>query len=433
MQVTEQFDVIVIGAGAAGLLCAHDLTRVKMKILILESQARVGGRMYTNLPERFTRPIESGAEFIHGEAPITLGLLTQSGSKYHEMSGNVYQAHDDTVRKEDFFDNEWSLVLDGLKKLEKDMTMADFLRSNFANKEHHALKEKITRFVEGYNAADITKVSALALRDEWSAEEDPAQYRIQGGYAQLYNFLRESIESAGGVITLNQTAQEVRWRKGHVEVSTQGGTFFGNRCVTTIPISHLKSDAVTFTPAVPAVSVAAGKIGFGGVIKIHLEFKRAFWETDTKRKLKNIQFLFTDEFIPTWWSQSPDPYPLLTGWLGGPRAEQLSKTHQQLFTDAIASLAKAMDFPEGQIKDEVVAFHVNQWLPKDFSKGAYSYEMVGSSEAIAFLQQPIENTLYFAGEAIYRGPHKGTVEAALESGRKVAMRITAKIYFFDKT
>ena len=75
MQVTEHFDIIVIGAGASGLYAAHELTAQKMGVLVLEGRDRIGGRMYTNLPENFSAPIERGAEFIHGEVPITLELL----------------------------------------------------------------------------------------------------------------------------------------------------------------------------------------------------------------------------------------------------------------------------------------------------------------------------------------------------------------------
>jgi monoamine oxidase len=423
MQVKEHFDIIIIGAGASGLLAAVELTQVKLKILILEAQHRIGGRMYTNLPEDFTGPIECGAEFIHGDAPITLSILQDAKAAYTEMSGNVYQAHEENVEKEDFFDHEWKLVLDHLERLEADTTMSEFLTRTFPDKKYDGLKQKITKFIEGYNAADVTKVSSLALRDEWSEEEDPAQYRINGGYEKLYNYLKSQIETQGGIIKVNHKVQEVRWNKGEVEVRTNDGMFQARQCLVTLPVSLLKTDAIKFEPAVPHVAIAAGNIGFGGVIKINLEFKKRFWETEPKRKFKDVQFIFTDEAIPTWWSQSPNERPLLTGWLGGPRAEQLNQSDEDILKLAISSLANAMDYPEKKVKEQLIAYRVDQWVSNEFSRGAYSYEMVNSAQAITALERSIEETLFFAGEAIYNGPHKGTVEAALTSGRDAAKRI----------
>jgi monoamine oxidase len=423
MQIKEHFDIIIIGAGASGLYAAHELTKVKVGVLILEGSERIGGRMYTNLPENFSAPIESGAEFVHGEAPITLELLKKANAEYIEMKGNTFQVHDDEVEKREIFDSDWQTLIDELRKLKYDMPFAQFLSTHFGDAKYDELRANAKKFVEGYNAADLDKVSAMALSEEWSKDKDPAQYRIKGGYEMLYGYLKWKIEQAGGVIKLNHKVTEIAWKKGNVEVKTIHGIYQCRKCLITIPVSVLETDAVKFIPAVPQIITAAANIGFGAVVKINLEFKKAFWETETPRKFKDLQFLFTEEVIPTWWSQVPDTRPLLTGWIGGPGAARLNKTDEQIFESAITSLANAMKFPAEKIKQLLLARKVDQWVYNEFCIGAYSYEMVGSAKAVEVLQQPIDYTLYFSGEAIYSGPHKGTVEAALTSGANAATRM----------
>lgn len=423
MQVTEHFDIIVIGAGASGLYATHQLTQVKMGVLLLEGRNRIGGRMYTNLPENFTAPIESGAEFVHGEAPISLKILKEAQAEYFEMRGNIFQAHDDEIEKKDFFDSDWHILLEELKKMTFDMTFSQFLTSHFSEPRYKELRANAKKFVEGYNAADIEKVSAMALSEEWSQEEDPAQYRIRGGYAKLYEYLKNRIDHNGGTIRLNHKVTEIRWSKGNVEVKAGSTTFRAKKCLITIPVSILKTESIKFIPRLPDITRAVSNIGVGAVIKINLEFRRAFWETEPDRKFKDLQFLFSDEVIPTWWSQVPDRRPLLTGWIGGPGAQRLNKTDEEVFHLAISSLANAMKYDASKIKEYLMAWRVDQWVESEFCIGAYSYAMVGTPEAVKVLQEPIEETLYFAGEAIYAGPHTGTVEAALTSGYEVSQRI----------
>ncbi|HEY0741187.1 MAG TPA: NAD(P)/FAD-dependent oxidoreductase [Chryseosolibacter sp.] len=423
MQVTEHFDIIIIGAGASGLLAARELTRVKLGVLILEAQDRIGGRMYTNFPEGFTAPIESGAEFVHGDAPISLELLEEADLKYTEMKGNTYQAHNDSVEKKDFFDSDWEVLLKALKTLHYDMPFSQFLDTHFKDAKYKDLRDNVKRFVEGYNAADIEKVSSMALREEWSEEEDPAQYRIKGGYTMLYDFLAAEVEINGGIIRLNQKVTEIRWTKNRVEVNVGLKKYQARKCLVTIPVSVLQTESIAFVPAIPDVISASKKIGFGPVVKINLEFRIPFWESETERKFKALQFLFTDEAIPTWWSQVPDTRPLLTGWIGGPGAERLRLTDQEIFELALQSLVNAFKHPKHKIQEHLLAWKVDQWIHNEFSMGAYSYEMVGTPQAVSVLEKPVDDTLYFCGEAIYAGPYKGTVEAALTSGRDAAKRI----------
>ena len=151
-----------------------------------------------------------------------------------------------------------------------------------------------------------------------------------------------------------------------------------------------------------------------------LEFKEAFWE----KKKKGIGFLLTNEIIPTWWTQSPSSYPLLTGWAGGPQAWTLENKDDESILDlALRSLSNVFQKTVDELKQMLTASAVANWIKDPYSIGAYSYDTVGSMEAKKLLNTPIGETIFFAGEAFYEGPSIGTVEAALVSAKNVVEKI----------
>jgi monoamine oxidase len=412
---------LVIGAGAAGLMAAYELTNAGYAVILLEARDRIGGRICTLPAKHFSFPVETGAEFIHGDLPITSALLKAAGMNQHPIEGNMYQLEKGMVTQTDIFDNSWEQMLTELKKLENDMPMSEFLREKFPIEHYAHLHNQIRKFVEGYNAADITRASALALRDEWTQEEDPVQYRPVGGYTQLMEFLLDQITIHGGEIFLSDAVREIEWKAGEVNVTTNSGKVYSaNSAFITIPIPVFCQGAIQFTPPIPEYVAAAKNIGIGGVIKFLFEFNSTFWNEHIQRKFPAFRFLFTDASTPTWWSQLPDASPLLTGWLGGPAVENIHDQRPGLFEKAIQAIAYILDCPSQKVKDELTAWHIENWYTDPFALGAYSYATVETKSAKKLLTKPLMDTVYFAGEAMYDGPHTGTVEAALTSGQHVA-------------
>jgi monoamine oxidase len=85
------FDIIIAGAGAAGLIAAMDLSANGKSVAIVEARDRVGGRMHTIFDDSFSSPIESGAEFIHGKLELTLSLLKEAGINHQRASGEFWE------------------------------------------------------------------------------------------------------------------------------------------------------------------------------------------------------------------------------------------------------------------------------------------------------------------------------------------------------
>ena len=421
-------DVLIIGAGAAGLFAARELAAAGQQVVLLEARDRIGGRIHTFTPPGFTRAIEAGAEFIHGDAPITRALLREAGIAWQDTTGQTYQLKNGEVQDEGAFFAYLPQLLAKLNALAYDMPLSDFLAQEFAGDEHAPLRAMATQFAEGYDAADPARASAWALRDEWAADGVDDSPRPVGGYGPLLQWLANQAQAAGATVYLNSAVREIRWQPGHAEMLTAAGpTYHARQVLCTVPLGVWQLAAqepgyLHFTPELAAHRAAAAQLGFGPVIKILLEFRENFWQG----RLPEMEFLLSDAPLPTWWSQLPDTRPLLTGWLAGPASEQLrSASTESILQQAFTSLAQLLATTPETLQAQLVASYIHNWGAEPYAYGAYSYATVGSQEARAALAAPVADTLFFAGEGLHNGPDGGTVEAALASGQAATQAILA--------
>src|SRR6185436_5749510 len=304
----------------------------------------------------------------------------------------------------------------------------------FSDQKYDDLKKSVRGFVEGYDAADITHASALAFKNEWLNEED-AQYRIDGGYSELTDSLVDACEKARCRFHLSSVITKVEWTKDDVAaVSETHRRYKAPKAIITIPLGLLKEaskikGAISFVPEIPEKRKSAQQAGFGGVIKFILQFSNPFWKSEHAEKiagksLKNLGFLFSRAPIPTWWTQLPDESPVLTGWLAGPNSNKFITTDPDpLLKEALQSLSGIFRLKETELRKLLMASQIINWSSDPFSRGGYGYEVVNGKAYKESLTQPVENTLYFAGEALSMSCSAGTVEAALSSGIEVAEKI----------
>jgi len=421
------YDIIIIGAGASGLTAARELSKKGKKVLILEARNRLGGRINTITSRGFSKPIEGGAEFVHGNLPLTLQLLKEAKIEYVPALGEIWQEKNGTIRQQEEFIENGEVLVQQLQALEEDIPVKDFLDEHFPGAEYAALRKDIRRFVEGYDAADISRASTVALASEFVADEE--QHRVKGGYIQLVQYLEQECKKNGCTFLLNKPVQEVQWAEANITViAKDGSSYQGKQLVVTVPVGILQAKdrkGISFTPALPDKMKAADAIGFGAVIKLSLEFRTPFWTDAVKEKdLSNMGFLFSEATIPTWWTQAPQQSNLLTGWLAGPAAKDLCYAcDEELLKNGLHALAAIFKMDELQLRNELKAWHVANWANDAYSLGAYSYVTVDGQEARKQLAEPVANTIFFAGEGAYVGPDTGTVEAALYSGNEVCRRI----------
>lgn len=425
--------VLIIGAGAAGLMAARELSAAGIPVTILEASTRPGGRIHHLQEAGFSRPVEAGAEFVHGKLPVTGQLLKEARIARLLVKGDMVRVHKGDWQPP--FDDHWDFLMEKMSALTQDVTVAEFLHTSLPGEKYARLRDSVQGFAEGYDLADIQKASTLALYEEWQ-KEGQGDYRISGGYGRMIDFLLSECRKNGCRIHFSSPVKTIDWEKDRVKLTdAKGSSFTGCKLITTVSLGILQLDplapelaAMRFNPVPAAHLLAANQLGYGSVIKILLEFKRPFWnpQGDWNKTGKKISFILSDEAVPTWWTPPSDKQALLTGWLTGSKMLALQGMDKKAQIDCcLSSLAAIFSMDPAILKNELLQAMILDWATEPFVRGGYSFDTLNSVQARKVLQEPVMKTLYFAGEALYEGPSPGTVEAALTSGKEVAGSILA--------
>jgi monoamine oxidase len=277
--------------------------------------------------------------------------------------------------------------------------------------------------VEGYYAADTNKASTFALREELSTSNDK-QYRVEGGYIKLVEYLHKECVEKGVQLFLSTPVKKIEWKEGNVKIITEHNRFGSKKILVTVPVGVLQSETIRFAPAIPGIINASKKLGFGPVVKTLFQFDEPFWkkkEFTQAKDLDKLSFIFSKAVIPTWWTYYPKEVSMLTGWSGGPHAEEIKDlNNEEVLQKGLESLSQIFNVSVNLLQLKLKAWHVANWVNDPFNCGGYSYEVVNGKEIRQIIKQPVNNTIFFAGEGLYDGPEIGTVEAALYSGRETA-------------
>jgi monoamine oxidase len=481
--VSGSAEVLIVGAGAAGLAAALEVARAGRSVRVLEARDRIGGRIFTRPASAgagsasgagpgagpgaglgsgpgaglgagpAAAPIELGAEFVHGRPASLWSCIEHYGLPTYELEGSQLWCEDGTLRGRTEPPKRAYETLEDMTgwlaqhSPEQDLSFTEYLGARGID----ALRGRPARnYVEGFNAADAHRISVAALARQQLAEdaiEGERLFRIRSGYASLPQALAEDLARAGGRLHLSHPVQRIRWQRGAVSVACTDAAghpaeFTAHQLVLTVPLGVLKHGAIVFEPAASELITPAARLEMGHVMRVVLEFSRAPWQDravlaahpDLADRLRTLSFLFTPpETFATWWTPMPDPTPLLVGWAGGPRAERLadelgrdgeSEGHALTVRRAcIDSLARVFDRPPAELDAALIACHWHDWRADPFARGAYSYVPAGALEVVPELARPLEDTVFLAGEHTHTGDQWGTVHAALESGLRAARQV----------
>lgn len=415
--------LLIIGAGATGLLAASELAE-DYQVTVIEALNRIGGRIHT-LHSKNNSIIEVGAEFVHGDLPITKSLVKKAGLTLEKAGGKMYRVSNCEWQLQDEMIAGWDELMDQLKSLKEDLTLDGFLETHFPGAEYEALRRHARNYACGFDLADPTRVSAMSLYREWSAEMQ-TQYRLKEGYQSLIHYLVKLCEEKGCNIVTNKRVKQIDWQQNEVTALTiDNEKFTAEKIVITLPAGVLQETvsyaSINLSPALDEYEQSWKNIGYGSVLKVMLVFKKSFW----KKEKEDIGFIFSEETIPTWWTQgSSDDTHLLTGWLGGPAAMQWdTMSDEAIIQSSLASLSKIFRIDIDELARQLSEHFIARWHHSKTASGAYSYETPLSKNAKELLNTPVNNTLFFAGEALYSGPYPGTVEAAFTSALETVKKI----------
>ena len=223
-RASRDADVIVIGAGVAGLEAAARLVRARQRVVVLEARPRIGGRVDTQRPAGWPAPVEAGAEFVHGRPPN----LIDAFRKAHARLGGHPQRHERARRGNAAgAEKAWAEILSVIEDLpDEDVAVMDVLRRpEFARRLSPAGRALMIGFVEGFNAADATRVSTRSLLEQAeasSAEGGNSTLRPLEGYDSLLQYLAAPLLRRSGALRLATIVSEVRWTESGVEIVSRG-------------------------------------------------------------------------------------------------------------------------------------------------------------------------------------------------------------------
>ncbi len=419
--MSDRFDAIIIGAGAAGLSAARILSGAGKTVCILEGRERIGGRIWTlHLPHQ-PLPVELGAEFVHGEAPATLSIAEAAGLLVVQVPDDHWWRRGKTWTRRDGFWQQMDRLLARIPKRGADISFAEFL--NRRPRTPPLVRQMARAFVEGFNAAHADRISAASLRAEGGDSAPAKQFRIASGYDGVIEWLRAGLDPDRTTLRLGNAVTHLAWRRGAVQATTaRGSMFHADAAVITIPLGVWKGpQSIHFDPPLREKQNAIGKLEVGQAVRIVFRFRERFW--DEERDF----FHSSDRFMPTWWTTAPFRAPLLTGWAGGHAADALLALGSDAVIDgAIESMASTFSVSRRTIETLLESAHTHDWQADPFSRGAYSYAGVGGAHAHDALAKPVASTLFFAGEAT-TADETGTVAGAIGTGRRAAAQLLRKV------
>lgn len=427
-----EIDVAVIGAGVAGLAAAGALRRQGFEVAVYEARSRIGGRILTHRDARFPVPLELGAEFVHGEAPVTERLLREAGLSDVDIAGDHWQAGQGRLRPFNHFWKELDRILRRIDPQGEDLSIGDFLAKRPGGRALARDRTAVREFVQGFHAADPRQLSALSIAPPDG--EDPSGSasrlgRVVEGYDRVPAWLARDL---GGCLHLGAPVREIAWERGRVELTLESASVRARAAVVTVPLGVLQAppDApggIRFRPDPPRFRENLGLLAMGPVVRLVLGFHEFPWQD--QEKLRRMSFLhLRSAAFRVWWTAYPLRTPVAVAWSGGPPAAELArKEPAEIEGAALSTLAEHSGISHRRIASRLEEIWSHDWNADPFSRGAYSYARVGGSGAAKALARPLERTLFFAGEAIDEEGRTGTVEGALATGLRAARQVARRL------
>lgn len=407
----QRWDVVVVGAGMAGLTAAHALREAGKTVVVVEAANRVGGRIYTDRGFASV-PVEWGAELVHGRRAETWALVRAAGLQTHPI-GRVDGLSEAANASAD-------IDLQGIPQPKPTESLGAYLRRLGVRREDWPVElhllELDTESVERWSALDIYRrlqAEAAHPDDHVSVNE-----RILGGYDQLYSTLLDGLD-----IRLNQPIHHIAWGADGVTLTSADGTTYRAGCtVLTLPVGAWKARRVAFSPDLPAKKWAAvDALGMCDIVKLILHLDRRALPTSADALIDS------GGIVPFWWEASggyPDPNgQVVVGWAAGEAARRLIRMGETAAVEAGLTRLRALT---GQPDLTARAARLCHWNDDPYIGGAYTYTPPGATDARQRLAAPLDGVLFFAGEATDSDQHS-TVHGAYRSGLRAAREVLAAL------
>jgi monoamine oxidase len=422
----------VIGAGVAGLAAARRLTAAGRRVAVLEARDRIGGRIHTLRPAG--RPVELGAEFIHGESNALWPLIRQAGLDTLPIGERHEGLRDGRPAPLPDLHAPLERIIASASGPGPERLLSEVLDERLLAGDDPQSLAMVRGYVEGFHAADARRFGMQALAENQAAEDEDGEdaFVLPDGYDRIPERILEQSDRARLDLRLSTTLLSLRWRRGEVTAAIRtpdggAGEMRARQAVITLPLGVLKAPrgapgSISIDPEPPDWSRALGALEMGAAHRIVIRFDKPWW---VRPGNPPVSFVYGPaSAFPVWWTSPHDDEPRLTGWSGGPRAVSLAGRTPDVIRQAAADSLAVLFGPDARAAMRSVrGIHYHDWVTDPLSLGAYSYGGVGAKAARELLSGPVEDTLYLAGEAFAGGGRNATVHGALTSGEWSAEQV----------
>lgn len=423
-------DVVIVGGGVAGLAAAGRLTEAGLRVVLLEARTRLGGRVWTERPRGWREPVELGAQFVHGGNAALWSVVKRHRITARRVPGGHWRPAEAGLAPSDATDDIAAVTRRIAPLRMRGWSFGEFLR-RAGGKLGSEARELAIGFVEGFEAAPVDEMSAVAVAGE--TLEDEEQFLLPDGYDRVVDALTSGWSPGHVTLFVDAPCRRLAWRRGWVEARTAELVVTAAAAIITVPLGVLQAGAgqrgtIGFEPALRRPQAIIDQMRMGHVLRLTFRLDRRQWRRLLPRELRKeaergFGFIHAHrQPVPVWWSLSPEP--VVTAWAGGPKALALAgKPDATVRRMALSSLAAALRASEAALRAAVRDAVTHDWSRDPFSRGAYTFTRAGQERAGERLREPVRQTLFFAGEATAAGAEVGTVHGALGSGLDAAAKV----------
>jgi monoamine oxidase len=387
--MTDTYDVVVIGAGAAGVAAGRILAQAQRSYLIVEARGRIGGRAYTVQRNNFA--LDLGCAWLHAAARNVWRAAAERAGFALDRAPAPWERG--ALPERAAFAAAFARFSE---RIERAANAPDRPASAYLE-PGEAANDMIDAICTYLNGVRLDRVSA---HDYVRYDGAGGNQRAPMGYGALIAAL-----GAGLPIALNTQARRIDHSAATIRVETDRGALDARTLIVATPTPILADETLRFTPALPAIVNAAAGLPLGVVDKMFIGFDDAPPELGSMIGRVSLT-------RPSY-EVRPLGRPLIEAFIAGPLAQELERDGQRaaeaFVIDDLADLLGA------DVRPKLTVLASSSWAREPFSRGSYSYAKPGCAEARAALARPTAERIFFAGEAC--APHFfGTAHGAAETG-----------------
>jgi monoamine oxidase len=406
-----EVDVAIVGAGAAGLAAASVLARSSLTSLVLEARDRVGGRAHTVTQGGL--PLDLGCEWLHSAdrnplvAPITaLGLtIDKTPPPWLNPAETPTFGPDERADYGQAFAAFEERIEAAAQAAGEDAPASRFLEPGG---RWNALLNAFSAF---YNGAEFDQVS---VRDYAAYDDSEVNWRIAEGYGAAVKRLTPAMPILHG-----SPVSLLRHDGPRLALQTPQGTLSARAAILCVPTAVLASGALRILPELPGKLAAANGLPLGLADKVFLgvDEPEAF-------AVEAMLYGATDRTATGSYHLRPFGRPLIEAFFGGAHARGLEEA------GAGAMAAFAIDELVGTygsgLRSRVSVLAQTAWAADPWARGSYSHALPGHAGDRAVLAAPVDDRLFFAGEACSANAFS-TAHGAWETGERAAREVLAAL------